>query len=183
MNQFEAPYVNVKSGRMSTTTFFRGEPVLYHADHKSGRSLFFVYLESLTPFRFPPAVLPCSIRQQKRCAPSPCSYPHHEDRRRCPWETTLATVSPFLLPISPGRANSGGVGECPQNSFRDAFRGVVHSPGYFVTGDRRIGRMMPWRFAQTWLTKLSLPDIEQACSGDDLPMGERLLWKRSAPPF
>ena len=42
LNQFEAPYVNVKSGRMSTTTFFRGEPVLYHADHKSGRSLFFV---------------------------------------------------------------------------------------------------------------------------------------------
>ena len=58
------------------------------------------------PLRFPPAVLPSSIHQQNRCAPSTCSYPHHEDRRRCPWETTLATVSPFLLPISPGRAKS-----------------------------------------------------------------------------
>ena len=58
LNQFEAPYVNVKSGRMSTTTFFRGEPVLYHADHKSGRSFFFVYLESLTPSPFPSSGAP-----------------------------------------------------------------------------------------------------------------------------
>ena len=42
LNQFEAPYVNVKTGRMSTTTFFKGEPVLYQAEHKSGRSFFFV---------------------------------------------------------------------------------------------------------------------------------------------
>ena len=42
LNQFEAPYVNVKTGRMSTTTFFRGEPVLSQPEHKSGRSFFFV---------------------------------------------------------------------------------------------------------------------------------------------
>ena len=42
LNQFEAPYVNVKTGRMSTTTFFKREPVLYQAEHKSGRSFFFV---------------------------------------------------------------------------------------------------------------------------------------------
>ena len=90
---------------------------------------------------------------------------------------------PFSSTYLSGPGKLGGCGECPQNSFRDAFRGVVHSPGYFVTGDSRTGRMMPWRFAQRWLTKLSLPDIEQACSGDDLPLGERLLWKRSAPPF
>ena len=58
LNQFEAPYVNVKSGRMSTISFFRGEPVLYHADHKSGRSFFFVYLESLTPSPFPSSGAP-----------------------------------------------------------------------------------------------------------------------------
>ena len=90
---------------------------------------------------------------------------------------------PFSSTYLSGPGKLGGCGECPQNSFRDAFRGVVHSPGYFVTGDSRTGRMMPWRFAQRWLTKLSLPDIEQACSGGDLPLGERLLWKRSAPPF
>ena len=80
VNQFEAPYVNVKTGRMSTTTFFKGEPVLYQAEHKSGRSFFFVYLESFTPIRIPPAVLPSSI--QKRCAPSSCPDSYRVDR---PW--------------------------------------------------------------------------------------------------
>ena len=40
--------------------------------------------------------------------------------------------------------------------------------------------MLPWRFAQRYLTKLTLSDIEEAFG--DLPLGERLLWKRSAPP-
>ena len=66
LNQFEAPYVNVKTGRMSTTTFFKGEPVLYQAEHKSGRSFFFVYLESFTPIRIPPAALPSSIHTAKK---------------------------------------------------------------------------------------------------------------------
>ena len=106
LNQFEAPYVNVKSGRMSTTTFFRGEPVLYHADHKSGRSFFFVYLESLTPSPFPSSGAPklhtpakhmrsqyLFLRTSRRLATVPLGY----NPRSC---------LPFFLPISPGRAKS-----------------------------------------------------------------------------
>ena len=64
--------------------------------------------------------------------------------------------------LVPGRISGGG-----------AF------PGYFIAGDSTTARMMPWRFAQRWLTKLSLPDIEEACGGGDMQLGERLLWKRS----
>ena len=63
LSQFEAPYVNLKTGRMGTTTFFRGEPVLYHPEHKSGCSS--VYIWNLPPLRFPPAVLPSAIHTAK----------------------------------------------------------------------------------------------------------------------
>ena len=43
--------------------------------------------------------------------------------------------------------------------------------------------MMPSRFAQRYLTKLTLSDIEEACGGGGMPLGERLLWKRSAIPL
>ena len=49
---------------------------------------------------------------------------------------------------------------------------------FFTCGDTTTGRMMPLRMAQKLLTKLSLVDIEAATKGPDMPLGERLLWKK-----
>ena len=134
------------------------------------------------PLRFPPAVLPSSIHQQKDALPVPVL-------------THIAKIGDGALGIQPSQlspllstylSGPGKVsvfrGVCLQNSFRAASGGGAF-PGYFITGDSTTARMMPWRLAQRWLTKLSLPDIEQACGGGDMPLGERLLWKRSALPL
>ncbi len=34
MNKFEAPFIDKKTGRNYTVTFFEGEPVAYHPGHK-----------------------------------------------------------------------------------------------------------------------------------------------------
>ena len=54
------------------------------------------------------------------------------------------------------------------------------SYGYFVPGDSSTGRMIPTRQAHRVLTKLALADIDAACNGgsDEMPLGERLLWRR-----
>ena len=49
---------------------------------------------------------------------------------------------------------------------------------FFTCGDTTTGRMMPLRMARKVLTKLSLVDIEAATKGPDMPLGERLLWKK-----
>ena len=97
--------------------------------------------------------------------------------------TTLAAVSPsFYLSLRAGQSQ-----RFPGGMSTELVPGRISGggafPGYFIAGDSTTARMMPWRFAQRWLTKLSLPDIEEACGGGDMPLGERLLWKRSALPL
>ena len=119
--------------------------------------------------------------QQNMC-PSPCAYAHYEDRRRCPWDYNPRSCLPFFLPISPGRAKSAYPGGYVYRTRSGPhFWGCI--PRLLYRRRSTTSRMMPWRLAQRWLTKLSLPDIEQACGGGDMPLGERLLWKRSALPL
>ena len=50
---------------------------------------------------------------------------------------------------------------------------------YFVAGSSCTARMIPTRLAQRVLHfKLSLDDVERAVNGNDLDVGERIVWRR-----